>query len=71
MSASKYCILILSSLFISGNEKTKQTKKKTGRLKRKSSRHLEIAATSININTLVLNQRKKGLMTEKPLINVF
>lgn len=42
------------------------TKKKQEDRIWKSSRHLEIAATSININTLLLNQRKKGKMTQKP-----
>ncbi len=66
MSASKICILIFSSLFISGNEKNPGRPKKD-----KSSRHLEIAATSIFINTLLLNQRKKGTMTQKPLRYAF
>lgn len=44
----------LFSSFSPGNK----TKQNTGRLKRKSSRlDLEIAATSINIDTLVLNQQ--------------
>ncbi len=49
-----------------------ERKKTPGRPKKdKSSRHLEIAATSIFINTLLLNQRKKGTMTQKPLRYAF
>lgn len=44
-------------------------KNKTGRLKRKSSRRLEIAATSINSNTLVLNQRKRARWHQNLLVN--
>lgn len=46
-------------------------REKKGRLKRKSSRHLEVAATSININTLLLNQRKRAWWHKNLHITLF
>lgn len=54
------CKQVLHILFLIIHRWEWKTKNKTGRLKRKSSRRFEIAATSRNINTIVLNQRKRA-----------
>lgn len=60
MSASRYCIYLSHYSLLGEQQNKKNEQKKQEDSKTKSTFHLEIAATSININRLVFSTQKKN-----------